>query len=290
MCLIAFAWGASERFPFVIAANRDEFLARPTSPLSQWTSPGGATVIAGRDRQDGGTWMGFSPNGHFAMLTNVRDPQAAPPAAPISRGGLPLAWLESDLKPQAWADTLDGARYQGFNLIVGDWHAKQCHYLTNSSKNMLLQEGYKVLKPIADVVSTKFAMNLVVNEMPWGAIYGLSNAALDTPWPKTQLLKTALQSSLACTDTELLVQHNLQALAQRDKPADGDLPKTGVPLELERALSSAFVMHPQTAPHYGTRTSLVAVYESNQGLRLTEITHSQEGCASKSASAQLNWH
>jgi uncharacterized protein with NRDE domain len=118
MCLIAFAWGASERFPFVIAANRDEFYERPTAPLAEWVSPGGATVIGGRDLRDGGTWMGFSPGGRFAMLTNVRAPLVKPPTDAISRGSLALAWLESDLPAPQWAQLLQPQRYQGFNLSL----------------------------------------------------------------------------------------------------------------------------------------------------------------------------
>jgi uncharacterized protein with NRDE domain len=282
MCLIAFAWGASDRYPFVVAANRDEFLARPTAPLHQWISPGGATVLAGRDLKDGGTWMGFSPNGRFAMLTNVRNPLATPPAQPISRGGLPIAWLESDEPAQVWAQSIEPARYQGFNLIVGDWYAKQCHYLSNPSIS-------KPFEHIAGIESARDATRLIANKIPWGAVYSLSNAALDTPWPKTLSLKTALQSSLSSADADQLIQRNLHTLSLRDKPADQDLPKTGVPLELERALSSAFVVHPETEPRYGTRTSLVAIFEPNKNLRVTELTHPQNGGTEQTHGDQLNW-
>jgi uncharacterized protein with NRDE domain len=289
MCLIAFAWGASERFPFVIAANRDEFLARPTAPLSLWQSPGGASVLSGRDLKDGGIWMGFSPNGRFAMLTNVRNPSAKPPADVISRGGLAMAWLESDLPADQWTRSLEPARYQGFNLIVGDWQAKQCHYLTNSSINALPQAISKPFEQIAGIEYAQSATDLIAYQIPWGAVYGLSNAALDTPWPKTQLLKSAMLSSLAQTDTAPVIQHNLRALAHREPAADQDLPKTGVPMELERALSSAFVSHPSPAPHYGTRTSLVAVYEAERSLSVTEVTHAQAGYAAQTVAAQLPW-
>lgn len=281
MCLIAFAWGASERFPFVIAANRDEFLDRPTAPLSTWQSPGGATVVGGRDLRDGGTWMGFSPSGRFAMLTNVRNPQAAPPTQPISRGSLPLAWLQSDLSAANWAKSLEPERYQGFNLLVGDWHAKQCHYLTN-------QTFSKPFGLIAGMESAQIATELIANELPLGATYGLSNAALDTPWPKTQWLKSAVSNSLASNDAEQIKQLSLQALTQGAKPQDAELPRTGVPIELERALASPFVRHPEHAPSYGTRTSLVAIYEAARGLRVTEITHAIAEPA-RIVQAQLAW-
>ncbi|MBS7807506.1 NRDE family protein [Variovorax sp. PCZ-1] len=289
MCLIAFAWGASERFPFVIAANRDEFLARPTAALSLWQSPGGASVLAGRDLRDGGTWMGFSPNGRFAMLTNVRDPQAAAPAQPISRGGLALAWLENDLPAQLWANDIKPQHYQGFNLIVGDWQTKQCHYLSNRSQALDHTANFKPFRPIAGIESAQSAIDLVVFEMPWGAVYGLSNATLGTPWPKTQRLKTALQSSLSSADADQLIAINLQALADRQRSADQQLPQTGVSLELERALSSVFVQHPEAAPQYGTRTSLVAVYEPSKGLQVTELTHAENNSAASPVNAALAW-
>ena len=282
MCLIAFAWSASERFPFVIAANRDEFLQRPTAPLSRWQTPANISVLSGRDRQDGGTWMGFSPSCRFAMLTNVRAQQAKPHAHPISRGGLALSWLESDLPVTAWAQSIDAQRYQGFNLIVGDWNTKQCHYLSN-------QAFLKPFEPLAHTKPAQSAPNFVATEMPRGAIYGLSNAALDTPWPKTQRLKAALQASLDGQETQQLIAHNLQALEDCNKPSAAHLPSTGVPAELELALSSAYVSHPENAPTYGTRTSLVAVFEAGLGLRVTEITHSHDGTPPSKMTQALAW-
>ncbi len=286
MCLIAFAWGANERFPFVIAANRDEFLHRPTAPLALWQSPGGADVLAGRDLQAGGIWMGFSPNGRFAMLTNVRDPKARPPDNAISRGGLALAWLESRLPVQAWSRSLEPQRYPGFNLIAGDWKAKQCHYLTNQAH---LHDNLKPFEQIAGIEYARSATELIAHELPWGAVYGLSNAALDTPWPKTQRVKNALLASLACEDAEQLKQQNLDTLKERFKPSDHDLPNTGVSAALERALSSPFVAHPEAAPSYGTRTSLVAVFQAGLGMRITEITHAQAASVETATQAQLGW-
>jgi uncharacterized protein with NRDE domain len=91
MCLIAMAWGVSAQYPLVIASNRDEFYARPTAPLAEWTTPEGHTIYSGRDLRDGGTWLGFAQSGRFAMLTNVRNPAAPMPAAARSRGALVMA-------------------------------------------------------------------------------------------------------------------------------------------------------------------------------------------------------
>ena len=283
MCLIALAWGASERFPFVIAANRDEFLVRPTAPLSLWTTAGGIQVLGGKDLQDGGTWMAFAANGRFAMLTNVRDPTAIAPARPVSRGGLALAWLESTLPADAWACAVDGSRYQGFNLIVGDWQSKQCHYMTNA-------QNFNENRHPAGIQASLDNMKLEAKSVYWGGIYGLSNATLDTPWPKTQRIKQALSSGLNGTTTSALGEVCMQALVERSRPEDRHLPDTGVPIDLERALSSAFVSHPDVAqPSYGTRTSLVAIYEAGSGLQVTEVTHAQAQTPKMTTKIALAW-
>jgi uncharacterized protein with NRDE domain len=281
MCLIALALGASERYPFVVAANRDEFLERPTAPLAQWRSPQGTPVVSGRDLQGGGTWMGFSPGGRFAMLTNVRQPHIAPPAQPISRGGLALAWLEGDGDVQSFAARIDPHRYQGFNLLVGDARRKHCFYLSNQ-----LFDEEKMPSPPAP--ADKFAINLIVKQMAWHQVYGLSNAALDTPWPKTVALKNSLVHSMAHDNRDQLVQQSLAALRNRQAAPDTQLPATGVSLELERALSSVFVQHPPEQPRYGTRSSLVAVLDAQATgwLDLTEITH---GEVLQTHQAKLAW-
>jgi uncharacterized protein with NRDE domain len=133
-------------------------------------------------------------------------------------------------------------------------------------------------------------MQLIVNELSWGAVYGLSNAALDTPWPKTALIKQALSAGLAREDDAELMQQCQAALIQRAKPPDDALPRTGVSLELERALASPFVCHPESVPSYGTRTSLVAILQAGVGLRATEITHAVEADGpAQIAQAHLNW-
>jgi uncharacterized protein with NRDE domain len=291
MCLIAFAWGASERYPLVIAANRDEFDERPTAPLSEWVSPGGARVIGGRDLRDGGTWMGFSPGGRFAMLTNVRNPAILPPPDVISRGQLTLAWLESDSDAAQWVKQLQAHRYQGFNLIVGDWRKKACHYLSNQFSS----SNFKPFEPLAGIEYAQSAHQLIANELPWGAVYGLSNASLDTPWPKTIQLKNQLQSLLEASDPEQLSSHCLNALRQTNQPARDQLPNTGIALDWEIALSSVYVRYRAAdaeLPHansYGTRSSLVAILQANAGLSLKEITHHQQESSSTEAQARLNW-
>jgi uncharacterized protein with NRDE domain len=259
MCLIAMAWGVSAEYPLVIAANRDEYYARPTAALAQWTSEAGQCIVSGRDLRDGGTWMGFTLSGRFAMLTNLRDPSATPPPQARSRGALVMDWLTSTRHALDWAAQRSWARYAGFNLIVGDWPRQQCHYLSS-------HRAVQALAP--------------------GAIYGLSNAALDTPWPKTLQLKSAVQRALDEDLPLAAVQSQLQnALRDETRAPEAQLPHTGVPLAVEKALSSVFVRHPQPEPDYGTRTSLVAVLGPQQALNVLETTHAHGA----QVQLQLRW-
>ena len=238
MCLIAFAIGASQRWPLVIASNRDEFLARPTLPLAKWRSDLGHEIISGRDLRAGGTWLGVTPSGRVAFLTNVRE--ASPQSAPFSRGQLVMQWLEAGNDVASFAQALerDNGAYGGFNLVVGDLQRNDWAWMTN--KFCASSSGWHVqsLQP---------------------GIYGLSNAALDTPWPKTTQLKRVLTTALAETADipylDTLQKPLWKALGNRIRAPIEKLPATGAPLAIEEALSSAFVDFPEH--QYGTRCSTV---------------------------------
>lgn len=241
MCLIAFAIGAEPDGALLIAANRDEYLDRPTAPLHRWQLPGGAAVVAGRDLRDGGTWLGVNATGRVAMLTNVRDAQ--PGAGQRSRGELPTRWLAGDLDWPALVASIDPRAYGGFNLVVGDVHSGVWAWLGNRHPE----------RPHAGESSELHTQRL------GPGVYGLSNATLDTAWPKTQRLKAAVAHAYHRSQAPASADHWLaplsQALADEQRAAPADLPATGAPLALEHALSSAFVRLPQQA--YGTRSSLV---------------------------------
>lgn len=248
MCLIAFAIGASQRWPLVIAANRDEFLDRPTLPLARWTSEAGTEFFSGRDIRAGGTWMGLSAAGRIAMLTNVRGPASL--TGDKSRGELVTRWLDSDLDAAGFMAQIDGEAYGGFNLVLGDFHREAWHWLSNKPGPGLES---RALQP---------------------GVYGLSNGALDTPWPKTLGLKKALHSALTVSDQAALEAELMTALKDRRRAGREDLPSTGVPLALEEALSSAFVDFPEHG--YGTRCSTVLVASVDADgwdIALQEATH-----------------
>ena len=244
MCLIAFAINASARWPLVVAANRDEFLDRPTLPLARWRTGSGQNVISGRDLRAGGTWLGITPGGRMAFLTNVRE--AKPQVAASSRGELVTRWLEDDGDAASFVAALpaDHCAYAGFNLVLGDFQRNAWTWVTNKSAI----EGGWHSQPLAS------------------GVYGLSNAQLDTPWPKTLELKRVLQAALLTganpLNPEQLKTQLWTALANPERAPATQLPATGVVPELEQALSSAFVEFPEHG--YGTRNSTLLLAGAQQ--------------------------
>lgn len=262
MCLIAFAIGLRPDLPLWLASNRDETFERPTDPLHRWRSDDGADVLAGRDLRDGGTWLGISPSGRVAWLTNVRQPVNE--RARRSRGELVTRWLAGSLDADAFADRLDAGLYGGFNLVVGDVGAGQWHWIGNRDPQ----------QPHAAQTPALFRRRLAPG------LYGLSNASLDTPWPKTLRLRTALATTLepywpphadsAAPDHGTLGR----ALTDPTRAPDAELPQSGVPLEVERALSSPFVQMPDRG--YGTRSSTllrVTIEDGTCTARMDEWQH-----------------
>jgi uncharacterized protein with NRDE domain len=242
MCLIALAREAHPRFDLVIAANRDEFLDRPAAALHRWSDG----TFAGRDLRAGGTWMGFTDTGRLALLTNVRRPGAVRADAP-SRGEIVPQWLHGGADAATFCSTLTAAGHNPFNLIAADLASGECFWT-----------GTDHPAPHA---------------LPPG-VHGLSNAALDTPWPKTEQLKQSLHEALRRHDgAEALIDDLLLALADRTRAPDERLPSTGVALEVERYLSPVFI----DEPHYATRCSTVLVRERAGGrLTVVELTHGPE--------------
>lgn len=235
MCLIGIAWKAHPDFPLIVAANRDEFHARATAPSVWWRDA--PHLLAGRDLQSGGTWMGITRQGRFAALTNVRDSGGQLAQAP-TRGALVADFLCGDFPPASYAAGLaaHAGHYNGFNLLAGT--PEQLWYGGNRGA------ASQALSP---------------------GIYGLSNALLDTQWPKVTSLKTALGAALGGMVAEGPLQSRVSgllpalfsalfsALGSPHPAPDALLPDTGVPLERERALSAALII----APVYGTRASTV---------------------------------
>jgi uncharacterized protein with NRDE domain len=214
VCLITFAYKVHPRFPLIVAANRDEFRDRPAAPAAWWSD--GSGILAGRDLRAGGTWLGMTQQGRFAALTNHRD-LSRPLLGGPSRGALVRNALMGSF-------STDGtAAFDGFNLLYGTVGALRYHNNIDAS-DTLLNPG----------------------------LHGLSNALLNTPWPKVERAKAALEKALHLPDEDLVSA--LFALLRDDEPAPvEDLPTTGLRLDMERAVSSIFI----DTPGYGTRCSTV---------------------------------
>ena len=241
MCLVAFALGAHPRHTLVIAANRDEAFARPSASVARWTDA--PHVIAGRDLEAGGTWMGVTDDGRWAVLTNVRDPLHPRPSV-RSRGALAANYLTNGDLPERYAEAVRSEldHYDGFNLVVGQ-------------------------RERAFVVSTRH------DEIRYlgAGVYGLSNDQLDTPWPKVERARRGLRTALA--ENPVQTETLMSVLDDRQTAPDEALPDTGVGSELERVLSPVRIV----GPGYGTRVSTVLVMDADGRGRIAERTWLPDG-------------
>lgn len=256
MCLVALALAQHPRFPCVLASNRDEFFGRAAAPLAWWApAPGAAPLLGGRDLSAGGTWLGVNAAGRLALVTNVREPGQAVTAA-LTRGALVPDWLQhtdaaaDDAALRAMADV----PRNGFNFLAADLRAGSGLWFSNrAGPARVLGAG----------------------------LHGVSNAALDTPWPKLLLLKQRLADAMhAAMDADALCAAAFAALADAQPAADAQLPHTGVPLERERALSPAFIRIATAAGVYGTRCSTLVVVEqtaTGRQVRMHERRYDSEG-------------
>lgn len=239
MCLVLAAFQAHPRHALVLAANRDEYHARPSAPAA-WVAPG---VLAGRDLEAGGTWLALARGGRFAAVTNIRAPGPARAGAP-SRGTLPLRAVQDPRPLPAALEDLapDLGAFNGCNLLAGT-AADLWHLSTRGGGPAPVPPG----------------------------VHGLSNHLLDTPWPKVVRGKAALGAWLAAGGEDL---EGLFALLADRRPApDADLPDTGVPRAWERTLSAAFIV----APGYGTRCSTVLLLDRDGGARFVERSFGPDG-------------
>jgi uncharacterized protein with NRDE domain len=238
MCLIVLAWRPGHAQPLLLAANRDEFYERPSQPLAEWPDMPG--VFAGRDLQAGGTWLGVGPGGRIAALTNIRAPGQAQGSR--SRGELPVTFLAGSQSIEDFLQHLREQRrhYSGFNLLLGDVH-QLWHFNSLTGDATALAEG----------------------------VHGLSNADLNTPWPKLQRAREALRQRLDRPNSETL----LELLADPTCAADADLPHTGIGLTGERLLSSIFI----ASATYGTRASTALIVNADGSRQLDERSFGSNG-------------
>jgi uncharacterized protein with NRDE domain len=231
MCLIFVAINYHPVYKLVVAANRDEFYNRKTAAANYW--PDHPNVLGGRDLQAGGTWMAMTKTGKISMLTNYRDPKNIRTDAP-SRGFLVSDYLIHDVDAESYMKDLQPAKYNGFNMIMGD--INNLWYLSN------YKDGITKLD---------------------NGLYGLSNHLLDSPWPKVVRGKEKLAPILGKSD---LTTNELMEFLYDTEVATKGLPNTGVSPELEKALSSMFIK----TPNYGSRCSTVVLVDKNNHIKFSE--------------------
>ena len=242
MCLIAIGWQLRPDYPLILAANRDEFFARPATPAAFWSDH--PALLAGRDLEQGGTWLGITRSGRLAAVTNYREGQRRR-TGQRSRGWLVRDFLVSDAAPSAFVAELDRARnlFDGFNLLAGT--LTELYYYSNRAGQL-------------------------VSVSP-GA-HALSNHLLDTPWPKVTRAREAI-TALADAPGSDLPQALFALLSDRQAPPDEALPDTGIGQERERVLSTAFIR----GADYGTRCSTVLLVDHTGRMHFEEYSYAADG-------------
>ena len=241
MCLALLALAAHPRYAAVIAANRDEYHARTAAPAAWWDEG----WLAGRDLSAGGTWLGVTRTGRWALLTNVREPGRKDVAAPSRRALVKRVLADRALPGACVAAVVGGAAaYNGFNLLAGV--ATSAHWGSNRTATTV------ALTP---------------------GIHGVSNAALDTPWPKVVRSREAFGAWCAGRTDDFDPLFAL--LGDTTRAPDDLLPATGVPLEWERLLSAPFIVAEDGG--YGTRCSTVLAIGCDGDARFIERTFDPAG-------------
>ncbi|RZV31747.1 MAG: NRDE family protein [Chromatiales bacterium] len=232
MCLIALSIRQHPDYPLILAANRDEFHARPTKEAHWW--PDKPDIVGGRDLQAGGTWLALHRDGRFATVTNFRDAEP-PKAGHRSRGHLVTGFLESDLTPADYLDTIDEQSYAGFNLIVGT--LSDVAYLSNR------EQGKRQLD---------------------ATTYGLSNALLDGPWHKVERSKEKLSSMIADGDVD--ETSLMRLMNDRNKAPVAEVETGRLDFEKAHAITAPFIV----MPDYGTRCSSIVLADKEGNWRFVE--------------------
>ena len=242
MCLVTFAYRRHDRFPLVLAGNRDEFHARPTLAARWWSDE--PDIVGGRDLVAGGTWLALSKNGRFATVTNYRDKDHEPGNFE-SRGTLVTGFLNSDLGATDYLDAIEGDAYAGFNLLLFD--GEELGYMSNrGAEPTALAPG----------------------------IYGLSNATLDTPWHKVKTSKAALEGLLE--SDQVNESTLLRLLDDRDKGPAAEVETGRLDFPTAHALTAPFIV----MPDYGTRSSTIVTLDAEGEVLFVERRFDAEGTLS----------
>ncbi len=243
MCIILFAHQCTNRYKLILLSNRDEYHKRATALASFW--PGSPTVFSGWDKEAGGSWLSVDTKNRLAALTNIRKPSFNSPDE-LSRGLLVRGFLNQSLAAKEYLNNLKAMdnQYALFNLLLFD-SSGLWHYSNDTHKIQQVDNG----------------------------IHGLSNASIDTPWPKLRYGVNALKQLLSRDEVSITDSELLSILQNETKPADNQLPNTGVGMEFERLLSSIFIK----SSEYGTRCSTLITLDYDNVLQFQEYSYDFEG-------------
>jgi uncharacterized protein with NRDE domain len=243
MCLIVFAFRAHPDYPLILAANRDEFHARPAEAMHWWRDQ--PELLAGRDLEAGGTWLAVGKSGRFAAVTNYREDlteDLEQNHRGRSRGELVTGFVTGTESPLSWCRNLRSGDFRGFSLLTAD--AGEMAYVSNRG------DRARRLEP---------------------GIYGLSNASLDTPWTKVLRSKEALHALLRRDRPE--AAELFRILADREPAASDDYAGTGLAPGMARAISAPFI----TTHEYGTRCSTALLVDSAGQVEIQERRFDRAG-------------
>tara|TARA_R110001592_G_scaffold356543_2_gene658665 strand:- start:35758 stop:36546 length:789 start_codon:yes stop_codon:yes gene_type:complete len=262
MCLIIFNWQPNTQRPLTLAANRDEFHNRASLDAHFWED--NPKIFGGRDLEKNGTWLGLSNNDNnatfrLAALTNFRSSDNT--QYEHSRGEITQQFLSSNLSAFEYAQQITFGFYAGFNALFYDGSKLvYCHHESNQTPEIyLLDKG----------------------------IYGLSNAKLNSPWPKVEKTKKAFHTLSINENHEFSARHLFSFLSNNKPAEDSLLPDTGVGIDFERILSPAFII----SPSYGTRTASVVIIdkkENKQTVYFNERQFSNKGGKIRELIKRLN--
>lgn len=249
MCLAIIALNCLTDWPLIVIANRDEFHNRPTLPAQPWTDA--KDILGGRDLNAGGTWLGMTATGRFALLTNYREPGRNDPQAP-SRGQLTELFLRGEYFAQEYVQNLQkrGHAYNGFNLLLGD--VTGVWYCSNRGE-------------------------IPAQKLDAGVI-GISNASLDTPWPKLNRTKRAVSELILDKKSPVSFKPDsfFDIMLDTHSACAHALPETGLDLEREKLLSSPFIKN----EYYGTRCTTLIMQRSDGLVRFQEKRFDSQGLGS----------
>ncbi len=253
MCLILFSWDNHPKYKLIVAANRDEFYERPTTSLGIWEDD--ENIIAGKDLTAGGTWMGINKSGRFSALTNYRDIANIKQNAP-SRGDLTRKYLSEEISDQNFFDFFKPtlSDFNGFNILNGNFD--QLTYFNNEHQQLI------EIKP---------------------GIYGLSNAFLDTNWPKVSRAKEMFSSIVKAEEPQ--TNDLINFLQDKTQAEDKDLPETGLSYEMEKVVSSMFI----ESANYGTCCSTVLTVDYSGKGRITERSYPVGNRSDEIKSFEFDW-